>query len=695
MLDDKQNNTFKKLILLIGIFLVGFISLFTLNKFFDSLIGELDKKTTNLESKIIIGEFIAYDIVEIRSLFHELATTTSTQRARTNIMREINNLISVINESLDVLEKGGTLKRFVALNIEGHLNTTRTVHYTVESKDQLSLETIDIRPKLVEISTMILEADELLATRAKYKKAKDTKGFLKTAKKVRRYYKTLPAYFARISENIRRLLYEGEIELKQIRAKTIADKDKYLKIKLYLIISVITIVAILGYIIAKRLNQDSEDIYNLNINLKKNLEIQAKQEKSIRAILDAQPNIIIVTDGRKMIDANERLMDFFDEYESFEEFKEKNNCICEFFEPNINEEDYIDQTDYKDGRWSEHILNNPHTNYKIIIKRKGIKNHFSIQVNKKLLSESTGESVVIVTLNNITHEINSQIKLKSLNDNLGLIVANKTKELQELNENLEQKVIIESNKVREKDKQMIQQARFAALGEMIGNIAHQWRQPLSAINTTASGMQLQMELGLNTQEEIEKSYSDIMGYVDFLTQTIEDFRGFFKEDKETSDFNILDTINKALSITHATFKDNEVQICTNFENYTELNSHGMPSELSQVFLNILNNAKDAIVSNRPKNRNVHIRCEQKNNYNIIYIQDNAGGISQDIIEKIFDPYFTTKHQAQGTGIGLYMSKDIVEKHMLGFITAKNMNITLDGVNYHGASFKISLPIKNK
>jgi len=693
MMQNQENSTYRKLILLIGVFLVGFISLFTLNKFFDSLTNELDKKTSNLESKVIIGEFIAYDLVKVRSLFHELATTTSNKRSRKNINAKITKLIKVINESLDTLEKGGTLKRFVALNIEGHLNTIRIVKYKVPEKEELSLETIDIRPKLVEISSMIIEANKLLENRAKFKKAKDTAGFINSSKKIRRYYKTLPAYFARISENIRRLLYEGELELKQIREKTIADKEKYMDIKLYLILFVISLVVILGYIITKKVNENSVDIYNLNIDLKKNLKIQEKQEKSIRAILDAQPNIIIVSDGTKMIDANERLMEFFVQYSSFDDFKERNECICDFFEEDINEEDYIDKKLYEDGRWSEHILNNPDINYKIIMKKSGIKNHFSIQVNKKIVNDATGESVVIITLNNITAEINYQIKLKSLNDNLGLIVKNKTRELQELNENLEQKVMIESNKVREKDKQMIQQARFAALGEMIGNIAHQWRQPLSAITTTASGMQVQMELGLHSQKEIEKSYNDIMGYVEFLTQTIEDFRGFFKEDKKTSDFNIIETIDKSLSITNATFKDNEVEIIKNFNNHKVLISHGMPSELSQVFLNILNNAKDAIVSNESDNRSVHIRCEKDEINNIIYIQDNAGGIPQNIIEKVFDPYFTTKHQAQGTGIGLYMSKDIVEKHMFGSISVKNINTTLDGKKYDGACFKISLPIK--
>ena len=691
MIVDKKNNTYKKLILLIGIFIFGFISLFLLNKIFTNLVNELDKETKNLEAKIAIGEFIAYDIVEIRSLFHELATTTSSKKARERIIESIEDRIDVIDESLTVLEKGGTLKRFIALNIAGHLNTIKTVTYNPMGKGNFSLEVIDIKPKMREISQMIAKADKLLENRTKYKKLKDIKKFTKSAKMIRRYYKTLPAYFTRLSENIRRLLYEGEIELKTLRTKTNEDKHRYIQLKLYLILFVISVVVILGSIIAKRVNKDSEDIYNLNNELSDNLEKQEIQEKSIRAILDAQPNIIIVSDGVNMLDANLQLVDFFNQYRNFEEFKEENDCICNFFEHNVPSSEYINKKQYGEISWVEQILNTPEVHHKVIMKQNTLKHHFSVLVNKKVLNEKTQKSVVIITLNNITTEINSQIKLKSLNDNLGLIVQNKTKELQELNENLEQKVIIEANKVREKDKQMIQQARFAALGEMIGNIAHQWRQPLSAINTTASGMQLQMQLNLTNDEEITESYSKIMSYVEFLTQTIEDFRGFFKEDKEKTNFDIINVINKSLTITNAAYKDNDIKIIKQFGNTSELISFGMPSELSQVLLNVLNNAKDATISNNIKNKFVHIRCEVKEEQNIIYIQDNAGGIPNDVIDKIFDPYFTTKHQSQGTGIGLYMSKDIIEKHMDGKISVKNMNANLDGVKYNGACFKIVLP----
>jgi signal transduction histidine kinase len=236
----------------------------------------------------------------------------------------------------------------------------------------------------------------------------------------------------------------------------------------------------------------------------------------------------------------------------------------------------------------------------------------------------------------------------------------------------------------------MQQARFAALGEMIGNIAHQWRQPLSAISSISSGMQLQMELGLTTDEEINNSYKKILNNIEFLSQTIEDFRGFFKEDKENVDFNVVDIINKTVPIIEASYKDNNIILHQEIENDT-LISHGMPSELSQVFLNILNNAKDATVSNNPKERNVYLHATCNDKYNIVTIQDNAGGIPLDIIEKIFDPYFTTKHQSQGTGIGLYMSKDIVENHMHGQISVKNISRTIGEYDYDGACFIVKIP----
>ncbi len=690
MKSTQKNTTFKRLIFLIAIFLFGFGSLFTMNKIFTNLVKELDMKTNNLESKISIGEFIAYDLVEIRSLFHELATTTTNKRTRDNVIEKIEDKVFTINESLHTLQTGGTLKRFVALNIAGHRNAIKTIYLDKPESDGYSLETIDIKPKLTEIVNMSKEVNKLLAERSKFKKLKNTKAFMKAAKKVRRYYKALPSYFKRLSENIGRLLYEGEQDLKVIKQQIMKDKIYYAKLKIYLILFIVFIVAALGYIIAIAVNRDSKKLSYLNENLNNTLKEQERQERSIRAILDAQSNIIVVSSGNEMIEANQQLFNFFDKYKDLDKFQADHECLCDFFETNIPNDEYIIKTNYGKLNWSEHIMAHPNTNFKVIMKKDNVKHHFLIKVINTILDDETGESVIIVTLNDITAEINSQIKLASMNENLGLLVANKTKELQELNDNLEQKIVIETQKVREKDKQMTQQARSAAMGEMIGNIAHQWRQPLSAINTTASGMEVQIQLGLASNDDVSKSYHKIMGYVDFLTQTIEDFRGFLKEDKEKINFNIIETLNRTLSVTSASYKDTDITII-NDTNDKVLTSFGMPSELSQVFLNILNNARDILVDKDIKNKLVYIGCEQTNDTNIIYIHDNAGGIPDDIIDKIFDPYFTTKHQSQGTGIGLYMSQTIIEKTMSGTIQAMNKNRTVDKHDIYGACFKIEIP----
>ncbi|MEA3553270.1 MAG: HAMP domain-containing sensor histidine kinase [Campylobacterota bacterium] len=682
----KTNTTHKKLILLISIFIFGFISLFVLNKIFTDLENKLNNETKNLEAKLYIGELIAYDIIEIRALFHELATTTTKQESRDMIIKKIENDIKTLKDSINVLDAGGKIQRSRVLNIADHQNTIKVINYKKTNKESFSLETIGLTPKLVNLSIKLKEINRLLVNRDKYK--------IDAVKDVQKYYKSLPAYFTHISENIGRLLYKWEIDLNKLKDEIKIEKENNVKLKIYLMLFIISIILIFGYIIAKNVDKDSQKLLNLNLNLNETLSKQKKQERSIRAILDAQSNIIIVNNDVNMIEANKQFIKFFNKFDSFEEFKTKHKCVCDFFENNIPNDEYIVKKDYNDKSWLDHIILNQDQHFKVIMKKNGLKHHFLIQAIKTILDDETGESVVIITLNDITQEINSQIKLASMNENLGLIVKNKTKELQELNENLEQKVIIESTKAREKDKQMIQQSRFAAVGEMIGNIAHQWRQPLSAINTTASGMQLQMQLGVTSNDDISKSYANIMGYVDFLTQTIEDFRGFFHEDKEKINFNIMDIVKKTLSITNITYNEYDIELSSNLQDNTPLMAYGMPSELSQVLLNILNNAKDAIVSNNIKDRYVNISYNESKETNTIYIHDNAGGIPDDILEKIFDPYFTTKHQSQGTGIGLYMSKDIIEKHMNGKLSVKNTPISFNHKQYIGACFKIELPKSN-
>jgi signal transduction histidine kinase len=232
---------------------------------------------------------------------------------------------------------------------------------------------------------------------------------------------------------------------------------------------------------------------------------------------------------------------------------------------------------------------------------------------------------------------------------------------------------------------------MAAMGEMIGNIAHQWRQPLSAISTIASGIMVQKEYGMFNEDKLIPSMQNITEQTQYLSATIDDFKNFFSNDKIKQRFKISDVISKNISLVKDSFKSHQIEIIQEVDDTIEL--EGYKNELMQAILNILNNAKDQLIklkTNEPKF--IHIIAKKEDTNIIIEIIDNAGGIDTKIISKIFEPYFTTKHQAQGTGIGLYMTHEIIFKHFQGTIVATNTTINYQGNIYNGAKFIITLPI---
>ena len=235
---------------------------------------------------------------------------------------------------------------------------------------------------------------------------------------------------------------------------------------------------------------------------------------------------------------------------------------------------------------------------------------------------------------------------------------------------------------------LAQQAKMASMGEMIGNIAHQWRQPLSVISTASSGVKISREMNTLTDENLNQSLDMITKSANHLSQTIDDFRDFFKPKKEKIDFLLSEIIEKTMNLISAQFINQEISLIKNIEN---IKMNGFESELIQVVINILNNAKDAL-TNCENDKYIFIDIYKKENQVIIKIKDNAGGIKEKIIEKIFDPYFTTKHKSQGTGVGLYMSNEIINKHMEGKIEVKNENFSYINKNYKGACFTITLPV---
>ena len=256
----------------------------------------------------------------------------------------------------------------------------------------------------------------------------------------------------------------------------------------------------------------------------------------------------------------------------------------------------------------------------------------------------------------------------------------------------DKKHILLSMKDITKNKLFEEQSKLAAMGEMIGNIAHQWRQPLSAITTSITGLKLKKEYDIMENDDIEKTADDIIKSANFLSKTIDDFRNFFKKDKIIEDFYIDEVIQNTYNIIKASYQNNLVEIDFEMEH---IGYRGYPTELSQVVLNILSNAKEALVARNKDDRYVHIKLKTSPDCIQISIHDNAGGVDEEIMEKIFDPYFTTKHKSMGTGLGLYMSTQIVKGSFKGNLYIQNEDIVYNGKSFRGANFIVELPIQQK
>ena len=257
-------------------------------------------------------------------------------------------------------------------------------------------------------------------------------------------------------------------------------------------------------------------------------------------------------------------------------------------------------------------------------------------------------------------------------------VKEREEELHSLNENLSMKVQSGIEEGKQKDKKILEQAKLARIGSMISMIAHQWRQPL----TELSGILMELETATRFKKADEKHIlgaierSDKM--IQFMSDTIDDFRNFYKPDKVKEEFLVSNSCKNAINIIGASLKNFNIKLNINIENDKKI--FGYPTEFSQVILNILSNAADILVERSIKNPQIDLNIDTKGILSIITIKDNAGGIAQKNQELIFDPYFSTKDSSKGTGLGLYISKLIVERNMGGELSVYNDD--------KGAVFKI-------
>ena len=274
-----------------------------------------------------------------------------------------------------------------------------------------------------------------------------------------------------------------------------------------------------------------------------------------------------------------------------------------------------------------------------------------------------------------------------LNKRLKNLVNIKTNRLKIMNKKLAIRIKKELDKHQEKDRILAQQQKMVSMGQMIENIAHQWRQPLSVISTSASGLKLKKQLNILEDEELIKSIEQIVDTAKYLSDTIDDFRYFFKPQKDKTKFSLVKNIEKSLSFLETVLKENSIKV--EFE-YEDIDITAYETELMQVFINIISNSKDAFIEKKIKDRVIFISIKNFPNRILIEIKDNAGGVEDDILDKVFEPYFTTKHQYSGTGIGLYMSNQIIKTHLNGDIFMKNCSFKYKNIEQKGVITTIIL-----
>jgi len=282
------------------------------------------------------------------------------------------------------------------------------------------------------------------------------------------------------------------------------------------------------------------------------------------------------------------------------------------------------------------------------------------------------------------HQVNGSepsLTLKALSH----LISQTSKELEELNTVLRERVMEEVIKNNRKDQAMLQQTKLAQMGEMMSMIAHQWRQPLSAISTLSQTINLKASLG-NLDEETALRLSDtITDTAMHLSQTIDDFREFFKPRKEKRETSYSEIIEAVLNIIETSMVTKNIEVIRDIRCQEPFNSY--PNEIKQVVLNLLKNAQDALLESEVEKPYIMIRSYREKDRHILEVSDNAGGIPETLMNKIFEPYFSTKKKKDGTGLGLYMSKTIIEEHCDGILKVRNSS--------EGAVFRIELPASEK
>lgn len=331
-----------------------------------------------------------------------------------------------------------------------------------------------------------------------------------------------------------------------------------------------------------------------------------------------------------------------------------------------------------------------------------VTNHLKQSINEKIVNDRLFQTstYMLIFLTSLIFGFITMVLLtiinhfKDLNSYLEEGIAKKTNELVLLNSSLESRIAKEVENSRRKDNIMFQQARMASLGEMLQNIAHQWRQPLGSLMMIIQSFESKFLSGKLSESFIASRVADAQLLSQNMSDTLEDFRTFFNPNRAKKAFRIKEVIQKSIDLSKYQLEKEEITLSL-FIN-EDLEVFGFRNELIHVLLNLIGNSKDVLsLKKEIRPKCIYIMTKQTKEFIYINVIDNGGGIPNDIITKVFDPYFTTKHKSIGTGIGLYMSKQMIEKHMHGTITCKNIKHKMGTNDFYKCSmFTIAIPKKD-
>jgi two-component system, NtrC family, C4-dicarboxylate transport sensor histidine kinase DctB len=450
-------------------------------------------------------------------------------------------------------------------------------------------------------------------------------------------------------------------------------------------------------------------------NLKDTCEINIKD-----TLIDIASNDIPLDNALEVLTLSQGLIQNY--WQSYKKAKEENNTnfftstIKKIFlkpNPNIQNQllfdSLVENIDTKITKIDHYLTDFNHSNsQQLIFEVNSIKVYITSLINydlKVIIAEKNDTdklfsflflfsilSIIFVFLFSVLLSVIILNHFKKLHKLLEVKVDKKTKELVALNNSLEQKIAHEVKNSRKKDYIMFQQAKLASMGEMLQNIAHQWRQPLGSLSMIIQSFQTKMELGKLTPEFVDTKVKDGLLLANNMSHTLDDFRNFFNPEKTKTTFSIKQCIEHSFEL--AKYILEKEQIKHEIVIKQDITIHSFYNELSHVFLNLINNSKDALKNRCDKeDKIIKILVKQYKTKIYIHFIDNGGGIPEDIISQIFEPYFTTKYKSAGTGIGLYMSKQIIETHMKGSITCKNIPNNLSNCKgCKSALFIIELPL---